>query len=238
MKVGQRYTKNNDHRKKTDPFYQSGDWRVLVELVWQRDEAQCQECNRQGIMKPLTKPSRDINYQGHVDHIKPRELGGKDTLDNLELLCYHCHASKSAMEKRPPLTGQVLIHVVGNIASGKSTLCQQLQDITGYEYKEINDLSPNQHPKVILESSGLGWKVNYITKRFNKVFTIMCYCDDATTLTRLQYRERNGYQYPNNKRSPLAFYNHVKEDIRYVEYDLFIDTANGYDINDVIGKIR
>lgn len=32
----------------------------------------------------------------HVDHIKPKKLGGGDEIDNLQLLCAHCNATKGA----------------------------------------------------------------------------------------------------------------------------------------------
>ena len=44
------------------------------------------------------KESKTIKEGKHCDHIKPRKLGGTDTLDNLQTQCDYHHASKSANE--------------------------------------------------------------------------------------------------------------------------------------------
>jgi 5-methylcytosine-specific restriction enzyme A len=38
-----------------------------------------------------------------VDHILPRALGGRDTPDNLQVLCRTCHAAKTARQDAPAL---------------------------------------------------------------------------------------------------------------------------------------
>jgi hypothetical protein len=238
MQVGRRKIPNHKQRKLSDPFYQTGEWRVLVELVWQRDEALCQECLRAGMYKPLTKPSKDINYQGHIDHMTPREQGGDDNMSNLELLCYKCHASKSTMERKPLLKGRTLINVVGNIASGKTYISTRLAIELGYEYQEINGMKQNLNECVVLEASGLGWKYQYIQKQFLHAVTVLCQCDDATTLERLQERERSGYVYPNNRLSPLQYYNNLKADLPYIHYDMVVDTEEKVYVSDIINQIR
>jgi len=95
MQLGKDKKKSQDHRKKTDPFYNTKFWKEMRDFVWVRDEALCQECLRQGVLNPLR---RGYN-EGHVDHIVPRNRGGSDFDDNLELLCKRCHDSKSAKEK-------------------------------------------------------------------------------------------------------------------------------------------
>ena len=38
-----------------------------------------------------------------IDHIKPRALGGTDTLDNAQVLCLPCHLRKTLEEDRPQI---------------------------------------------------------------------------------------------------------------------------------------
>ena len=84
------------HRKRTDPYYQTKEWKLKRDMVWIRDEALCQQCKREGRLMPLR---RGFN-EGHVDHIDNRKLGGGDDLNNLELLCKPCHDKKSAKERK------------------------------------------------------------------------------------------------------------------------------------------
>ena len=238
MKTGTRKIKAAP-RKKSDPYYQTSEWKYKVEMIWQRDMCMCQECERNGMLKPLTKPSANLTYQGHVDHIKPRDKGGSDNMDNLELLCYHCHATKSNMERKPPLSGDLLINVIGNIASGKTTLCKKIMNGLDCDYIEINQMKQNTKPVVLLESSGLGWRVQYIKRKFANVFTIMCYTDYPTTVRRIEQRAASGYVYPSNRYNPIAFYNRLNEDISYCEYDIFIDTTeDNTDFSMIIKEIR
>ncbi|MDO6838256.1 HNH endonuclease [Paraglaciecola chathamensis] len=65
------------------------DWQQLREIVLQRDKAICQAHKRQG----------QIVSGNHVDHIKPKSMGGTDSLTNLEVLCSRCHNEKTANER-------------------------------------------------------------------------------------------------------------------------------------------
>lgn len=90
----------NKRDNTTDPYYQSADWRGKKNVVWVRDKYQCQRCKREGRIKVLERGTRDKNRQGTVDHIIPRNAGGSDELDNLELDCQRCHAKKSNEDKK------------------------------------------------------------------------------------------------------------------------------------------
>jgi len=48
--------------------------------VWERDQGRCQNCQSR--------------YAIELDHIKPYALGGKTTLENLQLLCRNCNQRK------------------------------------------------------------------------------------------------------------------------------------------------
>ena len=57
---------------------------ALVRHVWRRDRSRCTQCGSRHALQ--------------VDHILPRALGGKDTEENLRLLCRHCN-QRAAIEK-------------------------------------------------------------------------------------------------------------------------------------------
>ena len=79
-----------EHRTKTDPFYFSKLHKALRRLCLKRDDNQCQECKRNGIIT-----------QGRIaDHIHPRNAGGKDILTNYQTMCDSCHAKKSIEDKK------------------------------------------------------------------------------------------------------------------------------------------
>jgi len=62
--------------------------RVMPSLRWQvfqRDGWKCVSCG---------KSSHD-NVILHMDHIKPRSLGGSDSIKNLQTLCWECNIGKS-----------------------------------------------------------------------------------------------------------------------------------------------
>jgi 5-methylcytosine-specific restriction endonuclease McrA len=54
----------------------------LRRRVLQRDGYRCQYCGR-------------YTQRPHIDHVKPRSKGGKDTLGNLRVACPACNLSKS-----------------------------------------------------------------------------------------------------------------------------------------------
>ncbi len=70
-------------------FYQSRKWRTLRALKLQKDPL-CEECMRKGMLVPAQM----------VDHIVPINKGGAPlALNNLQSLCNHCHAVKTARDK-------------------------------------------------------------------------------------------------------------------------------------------
>ena len=70
-------------------FYQSRKWRTLRALKLQKDPL-CEECMRKGMLVPAQM----------VDHIVPINKGGASLdLNNLQSLCNHCHAVKTARDK-------------------------------------------------------------------------------------------------------------------------------------------
>jgi 5-methylcytosine-specific restriction endonuclease McrA len=85
-------------RLNPEPYYQSPQWKRLVNLIWIRDQSLCQICKAKGIMHPLERGTRNIDKQGTVDHKVQRINGGTDQPDNLWLIGSNHHASKSANE--------------------------------------------------------------------------------------------------------------------------------------------
>lgn len=70
-----------------DPFYQSLLWKGLRKIKLQMNPL-CEDCLEQG-----------ITTAGHtVDHIIPRNQGGKDGLDNLRTRCQRHNAIKTALD--------------------------------------------------------------------------------------------------------------------------------------------
>lgn len=55
---------------------------ALRRQVLQRDGYRCQYCGA-------------VTYHPHIDHVKPRSKGGKDTLRNLRVACERCNLRKS-----------------------------------------------------------------------------------------------------------------------------------------------
>jgi hypothetical protein len=55
--------------------------RALLLKVWERDGKKCRYCRKE--KAPF-----------HIDHIKPKSKGGKDTLSNLVVACEKCNTSK------------------------------------------------------------------------------------------------------------------------------------------------
>ena len=70
---------------RSDPFYHSSKWRRIASLVM-KEEPLCRVCKS--------------SESKVVDHIKPIRQGGDRVMrENLQGLCYKCHAIKSATEK-------------------------------------------------------------------------------------------------------------------------------------------
>ncbi len=77
------------YRHHNTDFYQSRRWRSLRALKLQKDPL-CEECMRKGVLVPAHM----------VDHIVPINKGGAPLdLNNLQSLCNHCHAVKTARDK-------------------------------------------------------------------------------------------------------------------------------------------
>lgn len=77
------------YRHHNTDFYQSRRWRSLRALKLQKDPL-CEECMRKGVLVPAQM----------VDHIVPINKGGAPLdLNNLQSLCNHCHAVKTARDK-------------------------------------------------------------------------------------------------------------------------------------------
>ena len=221
MRVSKRKKQNNNHRNETDGFYLSVFWRSLVANVWQRDKCLCQECLRDNRLTQLQKPSPTPHGRGYVDHIQPRTQGGSDTLDNLELLCKPCHDSKSAKERNISVSGERLIHLVGNIASGKSTALKAL----GFPSMEINNIYQGKFDTLVLESSGISRDARKIIKNFKKVLTVKFECTKDDFLKRIEERERTGYVYPTKRRSPKEFYVVLGRRIDRLPCDLLVNSS-------------
>jgi 5-methylcytosine-specific restriction endonuclease McrA len=86
------------HRNTRDPHYQSTAWKKMVDYIWLRDNGTCQICLSEGKLKPLIRGTNNKEQQGIVDHKVQRKMGGTDEDDNLQLVCNHHHAVKSANE--------------------------------------------------------------------------------------------------------------------------------------------
>jgi hypothetical protein len=95
-------------------------YRVARRRALDRDDHTCGYC-----ASPATE----------VDHIVPVALGGKDNLDNLVAACRPCNRTKGDSTLRP----RPIIAVVGEIATGKTTVATQLADTTGWRYFAIDD---------------------------------------------------------------------------------------------------
>lgn len=86
------------YNRTPEAYYQSSEWKNLVNMVWQRDNSVCQLCKEKGILHQLERGTKDLDKQGTVDHKKQRKKGGTDTMNNLWLIGSNHHASKSADE--------------------------------------------------------------------------------------------------------------------------------------------
>lgn len=101
MKIPKKEKQNtNDHRHKTDSYYISKEWKRKKDYIWERDDSMCQICLDKGINHLLVRGTKDMNYQGTVDHTIPRNAGGSDEPSNLRLVGSRCHARKSNKDKK------------------------------------------------------------------------------------------------------------------------------------------
>lgn len=78
-------------------FYDSSDWKRLREEVKKRDNYECQECKRKGIVRidtnEYSEHAKRKKIQLVVHHIKELEHHPELALeiDNLETICVDCH---------------------------------------------------------------------------------------------------------------------------------------------------
>ena len=72
---------------------------VLIRLVWSRAGERCEYCHLPSALSPL---------RFHIDHIIPRQHGGRTESENLALACLHCNRHKGPnLAGVDPLTGNV-----------------------------------------------------------------------------------------------------------------------------------
>ncbi len=87
QRFGKKRAAEGDKKSSTPaPELESSHGRYLSKAlkfkIWERDQGRCTEC----------QSTRNLNY----DHIHPIALGGKSTLENLRLLCFHCNQRAGA----------------------------------------------------------------------------------------------------------------------------------------------
>lgn len=88
-------------------FYDSREWKQLREEVKERDNYECQECKRNGLVTIDTNEYSESagrkKIQLVVDHIKELEDHPELALDmdNLETLCVMCHNIKHGRVFKP-----------------------------------------------------------------------------------------------------------------------------------------
>lgn len=75
-------------RKPRPGRLQGADMTELRELVWERDGPDCVRCGQRMVKYPA-HPLQENGY--HLAHKIPRSRGGKDTPENTEAVCMHCH---------------------------------------------------------------------------------------------------------------------------------------------------
>ena len=63
-------------------------WMTIRERIFKRDCGLCQECQRNGRLKPGTQ----------IDHIVALANDGSNDDDNLECICLECHSAKSLVD--------------------------------------------------------------------------------------------------------------------------------------------
>lgn len=79
---------NAEDRPQDHNYYGTARWKKLRAMQLAR-EPLCRMCREQGKRTIATV----------ADHIKPRDKGGEDSLDNLQSLCQSCHSKKSMLER-------------------------------------------------------------------------------------------------------------------------------------------
>ena len=100
INTSRQYSSKSQPHRQSKVYYQSKEWKRKRDQVWKRDNGICQECKDKGIIHQLIRGTKDLSRQGTVDHIKPREAGGTDDLENLRLIGSNHHAAKSNQDKK------------------------------------------------------------------------------------------------------------------------------------------
>lgn len=84
-------------REQKRKFYDSEEWKLLREEVKKRDNYECQECKRDGLVRidtnEYSEKAKRKKIQLVVHHIKELEQHPELALDidNLETICVDCH---------------------------------------------------------------------------------------------------------------------------------------------------
>lgn len=86
--VGEGWRQHNKGQTSKQRGY-GPEWRTVRNAVIKRDKGLCQECKREGIVRPGTS----------VDHIIAKAHGGSDAPSNLECICTDHHRAKTARER-------------------------------------------------------------------------------------------------------------------------------------------
>jgi hypothetical protein len=73
--------RNKDNRPSREWFYTTPEWVAVRKVVLHRDGFKCWYCGKVATT---------------VDHLKPKSLGGTESLDNLVAACKPCNSSKKA----------------------------------------------------------------------------------------------------------------------------------------------
>lgn len=74
--------------ERREPYVETAAWRALKPVVRRRSGGRCEHRDNSRCRRP-----------GHqVDHIHPKSLGGPDTLDNAQHLCFEHHQEKTQRE--------------------------------------------------------------------------------------------------------------------------------------------
>jgi len=80
--------KRKSKRDSKANYYKTLEWIKLRDSILERDRGKCVNCGATWGNK--YKNGKEIVL--HVHHIVPRELGGRDSNENLVTLCDLCHA--------------------------------------------------------------------------------------------------------------------------------------------------
>lgn len=121
------------------------EWELIRQKVFSRDGGVCVRCGRGNRLT--------------VDHIKPKSLGGKNDLDNLQTLCSYCHEEKHSRKifdqefDADPEYGKDV-----KLSSKVSTITEAMhnKDLLKISYTDKDDKSTNRiiEPIDLVETHG------------------------------------------------------------------------------------